>query len=128
MQLDFHDLFLLIRKFQVNTKVMEKKFNDTYHVIHCKWLPGKVTSIRGPFSVTVELADGCSARLHDHICACSLTETETERCSSKTAVKMKWFKNQFWSEPFPEMETEEQLKSTPPLEDQDSRPTLYCQA
>ena len=35
MQLDFHNLFLLIRKFQVNTKVMEKKFNDTYHVIHC---------------------------------------------------------------------------------------------
>ena len=37
MQLDFHDLFLLIRKFQVNTKVMEKNFNDTYHVIHCRF-------------------------------------------------------------------------------------------
>ena len=35
MQLDFHILFLLIRKFQVNTKVMGKNFNDTYHVIHC---------------------------------------------------------------------------------------------
>ena len=43
-----------------------------------KWLPGKVTSIRGPVSVTVELADGHSVRGHyDHICASSLSETET---------------------------------------------------
>ena len=43
-----------------------------------KWLPGKVTSIRGPVSVTVELADGRSVRRHyDHIRASSLSEAET---------------------------------------------------
>ena len=43
-----------------------------------KWLPGKVTSIRGPVSVTVELADGRSVRRHyDHIRASSLSEIET---------------------------------------------------
>ncbi|KAL5499774.1 hypothetical protein EMCRGX_G011234 [Ephydatia muelleri] len=43
-----------------------------------KWLPGKVTSIRGPVSITVELADGRSVRRHyDHIRASSLSEAET---------------------------------------------------
>ncbi|KAL5509095.1 hypothetical protein EMCRGX_G004382 [Ephydatia muelleri] len=43
-----------------------------------KWLPGKVTSIRGPVSVTVELADGRSVRRHyDHIRASSLSDAET---------------------------------------------------
>ncbi|KAL5491764.1 hypothetical protein EMCRGX_G017118 [Ephydatia muelleri] len=40
-----------------------------------KWLPGKVTSIRGPLSVTVELADGRSVRRH--IRASSLSDAET---------------------------------------------------
>ena len=56
-----------------------------------KWLPGKVTSIRGPVSVTVELADGRSVRRHyDHIRASSLSDAETvcERCSSKTTGNM----------------------------------------
>ena len=43
-----------------------------------KWLPGEVTSIRGPVSVTVELADGRSVRRHyDYIRASSLSEAET---------------------------------------------------
>ena len=43
-----------------------------------KWLYGTVTSIRGPVSVTVALADGRSVRRHyDHIRASSVSKAET---------------------------------------------------
>ena len=106
-----------------------------------KWLPGKVTSIRGPLSVTVELADGRSVRRHyDHIRASSLSDAETvvqrdldprqqatwsdslslgseqELPPAVPAQEPILAPEQEQSEPVPEMETEERLVIDPTQE------------
>ena len=113
-----------------------------------KWLHGKVTSIRGPVSVTVEFTDGRSVRRHfDHIRASSLSEEEIvvqrdvvprqqatwsdslslgseQELPPVPAQEPILAPEQEQPELVPEMETEEQLVTDPPLEDQEEVPQL----
>ena len=72
-QKKWHDKRAKPRSFIIGDQVLVLNFGRGPN-----WLPGKVTSIRGPVSVTVELADGRSVKRHyDHIRASSLSEAET---------------------------------------------------
>ena len=71
-QKKWHDKRAKPRSFIIGDEVLVLNFGRGP-----KWLHGKITSIRGPVSVTVELADGRSVRRHyDHIRVSSLSEAE----------------------------------------------------
>ena len=71
-QKKWHDKKAKLRSFIIGDEILVLNFGRGP-----KWLPGKVSSIRGPISVTVKLADGRSVRRHyDHIRASSLSEAE----------------------------------------------------
>ena len=71
-QKKWHDKKAKPRSFIIGDEVLVLNFGRGP-----KWLPGKVTSIRGPVSVTAKLADGRSVRRrYDHIRASSLSEAE----------------------------------------------------
>ena len=135
-QKKWHDKRAKPRSFFIGDQVLVLNFGRGP-----KWLPGKVTSIRGPVSVTVELADGRSVRRHyDHIRASSLSEAETvvqrdvvprqqatwsdslslgseqELPPAVPAPEPILAPEQEQPEPVPEMETEEQLVTDPPQE------------
>ena len=136
-QKKWHDKMAKPRSFIIGDQVLVLNFGRGP-----KWLPGKVTSIRGPVSVTVELADGRSVRRHyDHIRASSLSEAETvvqrdvvprqqatwseslslgseqELPPAVPAQEPVLAPEQEQPEPVPEMETEEQLVADPTQEE-----------
>ena len=104
-----------------------------------KWLPGKVSNIRGPVSVTEKLADGSSVRRHyDHIRASSVSEAEiiiqrdvVPRLQSKWSVSLSLGSEQELPPAVPAQEQilapeQEQPEPAPDpsLEDQEKVPQL----